>query len=72
MEEPSGARTTEPCFSWLNPGQIVIHRAAFGPLQPAVVGILSNDGIAIGILVWFILLFSCLDFKSLSDNDKKC
>lgn len=34
---------TEPCFSWLNPGQIVIHRAAFGPLQPAVVGILSND-----------------------------
>lgn len=37
--------TTEPCFSWLNPGQIVIHRAAFGPLQPAVVGILSNDGI---------------------------
>ena len=31
-----------PCFSWLNPGQIVIHRGAFGPLQPAVVGILSN------------------------------
>ena len=38
------ARHTEPCFSWLNPGQIVIHRAAFGPLQPAVVGILSNGG----------------------------
>ena len=36
-------KQTEPCFSWLNPGQIVIHRAAFGPLQPAVVGILSND-----------------------------
>ena len=34
--------TTEPCFSWLNPGQIVIHREAFGPLQPAVVGILSD------------------------------
>jgi len=33
----------EPCFSWLNPGQIVIHREAFGPLQPAVVGILNND-----------------------------
>ncbi len=32
---------TEPCFSWLNPGQIDIHSEAFGPLQPAVVGILN-------------------------------
>lgn len=32
-----------PCFSWLNPGQIDIHSEAFGPLQPAVVGILNIE-----------------------------
>jgi hypothetical protein len=43
VHQPAEKEKEISCFSWLNPGQIVIHRKAFGPLQPAVVGILSDN-----------------------------